>query len=411
MRTKIFIFWLIVLLLPLCCHKDNSTNPEPSNGSHPQVDIPWPSLADSPWPIAHRDVQCTGRSSFSGPREGKIEWIFSEEGMRIEIGSPVIGEDGTIYFVDDRRLFAINPNGILKWKYDPDRLLDTTPMIGAGDIIYFGAGRGSGTPGAIYSMNNNGTLRWSYPTKGAIHCRSGAIGIDGTIYYCDMAGFLYALTTDGALIWESRARNGYYGGYNSSISISPEGTILYVHGMDSTINAVDAQTGEIHWYLKTGIEPNLAILVDNQGNLYCALQENDKRFITSIMPTGEIRWKSSIEELYYLDSIADMHMDYNGNLYICNWVDQLVSLNYGGNLRWSVKFESDFQPPGSPIIGDQDGIIYLAANEDYIKAYDNEGNKIFDFKIDPYALGMISGAINRHGKLFVCSRSKLICIK
>lgn len=58
MKRKIFILWLAVLLLPFYCHKDNSTKPEPSNGSHPQVDIPWPSLAESPWPSAHGNVQC-----------------------------------------------------------------------------------------------------------------------------------------------------------------------------------------------------------------------------------------------------------------------------------------------------------------------------------------------------------------
>ena len=412
MRAKIILCLLVVLSLLFYCQKEKSTEPAPDNGSHPQVDIPWPSLADSPWPIAHGDVQCTGRSPLSGPQEGKVEWIFEYEGMRIEIGSPVIGEDGTIYFVDDRRLFAINPNGTLKWKYDPNRLLDTTPMIGAGDIIYFGAGRGSGSMGAIYSMNNDGTIRWHYLTDGAIHSRCGAIGLDGSIYYCDMAGFLYSITKDGALVWKSTGRSGYYGGYNSAVSMSPDGLTLYIHGLDSTINAVDIQTGEIQWYLKTGMVPNFAILVDNDGNLYCAMRENDKQCIFSIEPTGAIRWKYFIEQSDVLDNICDMHMDYQGNIYIFTWAKRvLFSLNYYGNLRWKVEFEPDFEPPGSPIIGDKRGTVFVTSNRDYVIAYDTEGNKIFELKIDPYALGMISGAINRNGKLFVCSRLKLICIK
>ena len=167
-RLKLFFLFLGLLLL-LGCRKKSPTETPPNNNIHPQVDILWPSLADSPWPIAHGNVQCTGRSPYKGPKNGTVEWIFTEDGMRIETGSPVIGEDGTIYFLDDHRLYAINPNGTLKWRFDPGRQLDSTPMIGIGDIIYFGAGRKKGSLGAIFALNNYGTVRWEYPVAAPIY--------------------------------------------------------------------------------------------------------------------------------------------------------------------------------------------------------------------------------------------------
>lgn len=32
-----------------------------------QVDIPWQTLADSPWPMIKHDPQLTGRSPYKGP--------------------------------------------------------------------------------------------------------------------------------------------------------------------------------------------------------------------------------------------------------------------------------------------------------------------------------------------------------
>ena len=46
----------------------------PSNNAQQQVDIPWPTLMDSPWPMSKHDPQGTGRSSFSGPKTSNIIW-------------------------------------------------------------------------------------------------------------------------------------------------------------------------------------------------------------------------------------------------------------------------------------------------------------------------------------------------
>lgn len=40
-----------------------------------QVKIPWPSLADSPWPILRGDMQGTGRSEYIGPRTNNVIWV------------------------------------------------------------------------------------------------------------------------------------------------------------------------------------------------------------------------------------------------------------------------------------------------------------------------------------------------
>ncbi len=398
----------ILLVFFLFCHSKNSVAPK--NGSnHPQVDIAWPSLADSPWPISHGNVQRTGRSPFCGPREGVVEWEFTEEGMRIETGSPVIGEDGTIYFMDDYRLYAINPDGTLKWKFDPARQLESTPMIGAGDIIYFGAGGRSGSPGAIYALNNDGSVKWEFPVSAPIFCRSGVMGLDGTLYFVDKSGTMYALNPEGTLKWTSFGRNGFYGGFNASISISPDGATLYTVGLDSTMAAIDAQTAQLIWQFKTGYVLSSGALVDNDGNIYCYGLSDKKRYVVSLHPDGSLRWKSEIKELEYLDHLSDMHLDKDGNIYVCTWGDkQIISVDYQGNLRW-IK-DTQLFPPRSPILGDSRGEIFVAFQDDHLKSLKQNGDEVFHC-IFSNTLFLINGAISGDGHLYVCSRLKLICIK
>ena len=71
-----FIFFLLTFIL-LSLSSCETTEPPDQNLTRPpgyQEDIPWPSLADSPWPMNHHDPQSTGRSPYDGPALGQIEW-------------------------------------------------------------------------------------------------------------------------------------------------------------------------------------------------------------------------------------------------------------------------------------------------------------------------------------------------
>ena len=407
MKKLSFKLSILCLLIMVNCQK-KSTNEPPANNIHPQVDIPWPSLADSPWPIALGNTQCTGRSSNTGPREGKVDWIFTEEGMRIETGSPVIGENGTIYFMDDHCLYAINAEGELKWKFDPERQLNGTPIIGEGDIIYFGAGSKAGSQGAIYAINNEGTLKWERAIEGPIYCRGGAIGFDGTIYFTARDGFLYAVDPEGLIKWKYFGDQGFHQTSHSCISFSPDGNILYAASRDSKIVAIDTNIPKINWKYDIGYLLTSSITVDNEGNLYFFMKTEDHLQIVSLNNNGLFRWQKYEEEFMYLNDKTNIYLDKNGNSYFSNWGRKLISLDYNGNVRWLVKMNA---LPRSPIIGDDNEIIFIASESDVLVAYDQHGNIFFSCTILPWAEFPINGAISDDGKLYLCSRQKLICIK
>jgi len=113
-------------------------------------------LADSPWPCFMHDAQHTGRSQYSGPDKPTLKWVFQIEGTYL--GSPAIGEDGTIYSGSgDGKLYAINPDGTLKWKFLASNQLVKSPAINADGTIYIAS-----YDAYLYAINPDGTLKWKF---------------------------------------------------------------------------------------------------------------------------------------------------------------------------------------------------------------------------------------------------------
>ncbi len=74
--------------------------------------------------------------------------------------SPVLGEDGTIYFeCYDGKLYALNPDGTLKWAFLAGSGIRGTPCVGSDGTTYFGC-----YDGTIRAVNPDRTEKWSYPT-------------------------------------------------------------------------------------------------------------------------------------------------------------------------------------------------------------------------------------------------------
>ena len=103
---------------------------------------------------------------------------------------PVIGVDATIYAgSNDGNLYAINPDGTEKWRYQASRLDNGSAAVGKDGVVYIGSGDNH-----FYAIDANGTLKWRF----LIEIRddfdsSTAIAEDGTIYFTSTDGYLYAL--------------------------------------------------------------------------------------------------------------------------------------------------------------------------------------------------------------------------
>ena len=203
--------------------------------------------------------QATSRGRlFAITPEGTLKWAF-QAGREIK-SSPAIADDGTIYFGSrDWKFYAVSPDGKLKWTFQTCNWVDSSPAIGADGTIYFGSWDTN-----FYALNPDGTKKWSFPSGGIIDS-SPAIGADGTIYLGSHDKKLYALKPDGTLKW-AFTTGGQIG---SSPAIGADGTI-YFSSTDGNFYALRPDGAE-RWRAHTGGATEASPVLDEAGNIYVAI--------------------------------------------------------------------------------------------------------------------------------------------
>ena len=90
---------------------------------------------------------------------GGLKWIFNVTGSGF--GNVSVGPDGTIYTGSTSAIFALRPNGTLRWKFNqnPGAFILLGPNVGPGGNIFAVGTQGLG----VFSLTPQGKLRWSTP--------------------------------------------------------------------------------------------------------------------------------------------------------------------------------------------------------------------------------------------------------
>jgi hypothetical protein len=366
---KYFYFLLLTFLFSITGCKDEGTKPLEFSPGY-QQDIPWLSLADSPWPMNHHDPQSTGRSKYAGPISGIINWEIDSVYMKSGIS---IGVDSTIYFVsiDKPGLYAVRPDGTIKWickEVSSNQEVITTPLVAKDGTIYVGGGLN----GILYAVNKDGILKWQLPTLGFLYHVGLNIGIDGTIYLLNgntqTTAKLVAVNPSGSIDWYYENPMINYSTY-SGTSISPDGKTIYVPGNGPSIFAIDLQTHQPKWSFGQSKFVNIPV-IDSDGNIYLLSRSDTinegKTSIFCLNSEGNIRWSFILNKDHKL---LDGTIDKFGNYYFA--YDSLYSIDFNGRLRWKLSLNGI---TGS-IVNDKDGNIYFTLDKppQVIYAVDNYG--------------------------------------
>ena len=212
----------------------------------PTADEVWASPAISSTGLIYvpdKDV-----NFYSIKSAGSQNWKYTAP-CKFGISSPVISSDGTIYvgsgsrFSNDSLLYAINPDGSLKWTFEVGTSMRSSPAIGSDGTIYIGS-----DDKKLYAIEDLGTFgncKWSYLTGGQVRS-SPAIGSDGTIYFSTLDNeMLYALNSNGTLKWTYPlpGDKGQVDGTGidliSSPAIASDGTIYIGAVCTDTVHAVN----------------------------------------------------------------------------------------------------------------------------------------------------------------------------
>ena len=378
------------------------------NSQTKQTDIPWATLADSPWPMVKHDPQFTGRSKYKGPQNGTVIWkkdlnngIFS---------GPVIGEEGNLYFgsyfLDPNKngtsdyFYSYTKDGYQIWSYKlgKRRPPQTGILIDSSNTIYFGS-----LDSNFYAINPDGSLKWKVNTGSPIvELAMPNIDLNGNLYIINSSGELCSISPVGNLNWKVKYENGFY---QKSPVFSPDGNTIYIAGKDSNLVALNLEANLKWKFSCTKIEKSP--IVDNDGNIYFSTNSGQSYNFYSIFPNGQIRWIN--DELFFA-TYSMPTIDNEGNIYsiainkdCCPYYKVLVSLNNNsGDIRWKyVFFNGESDDFWQPLICDSEGTVYVGSTFGLLYyAISKEGELKWTIRLNDYQVDN-TGAIAEDGTLYI----------
>lgn len=355
MRKFIFLNILLTVFISGC---KQSTEPQPVNDKPPgyQEDIPWPSLADSPWPMANHDPQATGRGKLSVNLSGDLARDYSVASL-ITGGS--VSNNDFVYITSYGAFISLSiATDSLNKKEIGFIDQPSTPILLSGGLIY----SYFDTKG-ICLLNSQGILQWNYIPESKICADNFIVDKHGNLLFITSEGSLISIDKNGNILF--KYFNPGFDEY-SQISFSPDGKTLYILNSKAKLFALDIINQSIKWTFGTSnqiINSNRP-LVDSQGNIYFTTIDTTSNgelpAMFSISPEKEIRW-FFVHRQWYKEfgkiniSHSEPTMDKNGNLYFGS--DTVYSISYEGKLNWKKKLNTSNT---TSFICDQNGNIYLS---------------------------------------------------
>jgi outer membrane protein assembly factor BamB len=338
---------------------------------------------ESPWPMFRHDLSHTGRSSYTGPADSTLHWVFHANG-RIA-SSPAIGYDGTIYVgAYDSCLYAINPDGSLKWCFKTGQGVFSSPAVGPDSAIYVGS-----LDNYLYAIEDSityGKLKWKTYLEASIFS-SPAIGVDRSIYAGSLSFNVFALNWDGTIKWS------YPTGWCvfSSPAIAPDGAV-FVGSKDEHLYAFEDSViyGNVRWKYATGqfydghlVDSSPAIGPD--GTIYVGTDPYGAAGYTpvpvdtvffAINPDGSLKWSFPMND----GAESSPAIGPDGTIYVGSYDSSLYAIADSGNqgiLKW--RFLTGGPIDASPAV-DACGTIYVGSRDSILHAINPDGTERWSFK-------------------------------
>jgi len=306
----------------------------------------------SPWPF-YRGINYDGISAFKGPLTNNVKWVLSLPHDPTG-NSPVIDKNGNIYicfnknFGNNGGLYSINSNCTINWTYEvSENTQYSNPTIGSDGTIYFTSEVG------MYAINPDGSLKWNN-TIGNGDDDSIVIDCNGIIYTGTKENGFFAINpSDGSIKWSillkvSFDEIAFLNGWCFSIN----NNTIYCGSNDGlfSINF----NGEINWWselVKACIYSTPAF--DKTGNIY----------IGSLVGLQYVNYKTGV--IIQTISNGDCSgcspiIDKNGNIFIGTTTGFYV---YYPNRNLKYVYSGDFNFI-SPVIDNNEN-IYIYNNINY----------------------------------------------
>lgn len=313
-------------------------------------------------PVVGRDgtiyVGSADKYFYALQRDGVIKWKHNI-GYGIPF-SPAVGTDGTIY-IPSYGLFALTENGVQKWRVSVRSWYFSAPALAEDGTIY-----GHGSPETL-ALGLDGQSLWSARTF-ADPFFPPVIAADGTLYSSgnrrDRGGMkIAAFTSTGVGKWSFGTEDILHGG----IALGADGT-LYFGGLHKVLYALDP-AGKEKWRFRAGGSIGSAPAVGEDGTIYFGASDGN---LYAVRPDGTLKWTFSTPA----QIICSPALDSAGTIYFTSTgrPGALYAVSGEGQLEWKAvgssnrRTKMDFTGTGSPIIGSE-GMLYLSDRNGSLYAF------------------------------------------
>lgn len=248
-----------------------------------QGDLLWKRVSSKPiqqHPVVAPDgtvyVGIDGRLTAFSP-SGSILWQSAQTDID-RPGGPSLGTDGTIYVCggvqgSTANLYAYFPDGSLRWSFafgNPYFLPLAPPAVGPDGTIHVYAT-------ALFAVNPNGTVKWVRQLGfGDNHYGSPAVDGARNVYYSGSHS-VWKLNEQGAIVWEHEIREGnFLGASYSSPLVDRNGTVFtglgtgnrYGQPFEKRLLALNPNGSERWHFDLPGICSTSAPAIARNGTLY-----------------------------------------------------------------------------------------------------------------------------------------------
>ncbi|MDZ7339665.1 MAG: hypothetical protein ONB30_14160 [candidate division KSB1 bacterium] len=416
MRKGVFLLFALLCGVLVWCARDKSPlGPGEGPAVCPQHEVPWPSLADSPWPMYRHDPQLTGRSPYRGPRKGRVKWKFTPGERGLIWPAVVVGLDANVYFgyrqvyplEEGTFLYAVGADGGVRWRYRLSSRVGLSdepgpPVVLADGAIVVAYAREH----RVFVLNPDGTLR---ATFGGTFWSLANVGLDGTLYFVGEEGCLWAMSQQGDVKWRACPPGGLKFHWEG-VSISPDGNTLYGLGASaptsqwvSSVWAVGTDGSALWGYpLPDSMGCGLLPVVSCEGNILFATSGYTSPALYCLMPGGSVKWK--VEGLS--SEWTEPTVDPEGMTLFEIWgsnggCPELVRVDCSGALLSRQRFCHGGRFPGTyagPVC-DAEGVMYLCTDE--VTALDRSGAVMWKVPLEGKSSRIAAPAIGADGTLYL----------
>jgi outer membrane protein assembly factor BamB len=323
---------------------------------------------------------CQSTNRGTQKTEKAVDSSLPKEKWHLDLGGwfngLAVGLDGTVYVAGRQQLYAISPDGVVKWKFTSmPEPISTAPVVGPDGGIYLGT-----VYGGFFAVNSDGTQRW----KSSWHIigigAPPALSDNAMLYVGNTVSDLFAYDSrDGVTpTWHvdtTRLGTGVLPGradINQHSRCSPviggDGSVFL--GRQQWLNAFSS-SGEILWTLALSFSDLGDAAIGPDGTIYVAGGVSDYK-LYAVGPDGQKKWDFPTTG----NIVGSPAIDRAGTIYLATRDRGLFALQPDGTLAWRITTRG--YATTSPTLA-SDGTIYFGVDSNLLVAARPDGTQKWEF--------------------------------